>query len=107
MSIFSGDKTSTESGHINVIAEIKAKSGHESEVRALFESLVLPSRAEDGCKGYHLLEDKKHPGSFYTYEEWTSEEKLNAHLAGSKPMLEKARPLLEGDVKIHVLDHLV
>lgn len=107
MSIFSSDKPTTETGHINVIAEIKAKPGHEAEVRALFSALVLPSRAEDGCKGYHLHEDKKNPGNFYTYEEWTSEEKLNTHLSGAKPTLDKAKSLLDGDLKIIILEHLV
>lgn len=107
MSIFSSDKTSAESGHINVIAELRAKPEHAAEVQTMLSDLVEPSRAEDGCKGYHLLVNAKDPASFYTYEEWTSEEKLNAHLAGAKPMLEKAKHLLAGEMKLTILNHLV
>ena len=66
----------------------------------MFEALVVPSRAEDGCKAYHLHVDKKDPSTFYTYEEWTSEEKLNVHLEGAKPTLTQAQPLLERELKI-------
>jgi quinol monooxygenase YgiN len=107
MSFFSTDKTSAEDGHINVIAEISAKPEHAHEVKALLEALVEPSRAEDGCKGYHLLVNKADSASFYTYEEWTSEDKLQQHLAGAKPMLDKAKHLLAADMKLTILEHLV
>ncbi len=92
---------------INVIAEIMAKSGCEDAVRAMLTSLVEPSRKEKGCKLYLLHEDKKKPGSFWTYEEWTSEEALEEHLVGAKGMLEQAKPLLDGDLKLTVLNLLV
>lgn len=107
MGLFSSDKTSAESGHINVIAEIRAKSGHEAAIRTLLETMVPAARAEDGCKEYHLLESKKHPGSFYTYEEWTSEEHLNRHLEGAKATLDQSSELIEGAPKITVLEHLL
>ncbi len=107
MSIFSTDKTSAESGHINVIAEIKAAPGQEEAVRLLLSALVAPSRAEDGCKAYHLLEAKHAPGTFFTYEEWTSEAALETHLAGAKTKLDAAKTMLDGDVKLTVLTHLI
>ncbi len=107
MNIFNRDKTSTDSGHINVIALITAKPGKEAEVRALLEGLVVPSRGEDGCKGYHLHVDRKHPTRFYTYEEWTSDATLDAHLTGAKALIEKAMPILEAAPEIIRLDHLV
>jgi quinol monooxygenase YgiN len=88
---------------INVIAEIKAKAGSEEVVRAIFTSLVAPSRKESGCKQYHLHEDTKKPGHFYSYEEWSSEAALEDHLAGAKSTLEQARPLLDGELKLTVL----
>lgn len=107
MSIFSSDKTSEDTGHINVIAEIKARTGEEQQIRSLLAAMVPFSRAEKGCKGYHLLEAKHAPGSFYTYEEWESEADLEAHLAGAKPKLEAARDLLDGEMKLTVLNHIV
>jgi quinol monooxygenase YgiN len=107
MGLFSSDKTSEDSGHINVIAEIKAKLGDEGKVRAMLVAMVPLSRAEKGCKGYHLLEAKHEEGSFYTYEEWESEADLQVHLAGAKPKLEAAKSLLDGEMKLTVLDHLI
>jgi quinol monooxygenase YgiN len=94
---------------ISVIAEIKAKAGHEEEVRVLLHGLVEPSRAEDGCAVYHLLEDKSKPGSFSTYEEWESVAALEKHLngAGAKAALDKAQPVLDGEMKLTVLRKLL
>lgn len=101
MAFFGGDEK------INVIAEIKAKSGSEEAVRAILVSLVAPSRKESGCKEYFLHEDKKSPGSFFTYEEWSSEAALEAHLAGAKNTLEQAKPLLYGDLKLTIMKRLI
>lgn len=94
---------------ISVIAEIKAESGHEEEVRVILHELVAPSRAEAGCEVYHLLEDKKSPGSFSTYEEWENVKSLEAHLAGegAKAALAKAQPMLDGEMKLTVLRKLI
>jgi quinol monooxygenase YgiN len=107
MNIFSMDKSSNEDGHINVIAEIVAKPGHSEEVREILMGLVGPARDEDGCQEYHLLVNKKDSCSFYTYESWSNEEKLQKHLEGAKPLLEKVKPLLAGDMTLTVLQHLL
>ncbi len=88
---------------INVIAEIRAKVGSETVVRAALVALVAPTRKEDGCKEYRLHVDKTDPHSFYTYEEWSSEASLQEHLRGVQPALEQLKPLLNGEVKISVL----
>jgi quinol monooxygenase YgiN len=100
MSFFGG------SDLINVIAEIKAKTGSEDVVRAIVTSLVAPSRKESGCKAYYLHEDTKKPGHFYTYEEWTSEAALDDHLAGARQTLDQAKLLLDGELKLTVLKML-
>jgi quinol monooxygenase YgiN len=94
---------------ISVIAEIKAKSGHEEDIRVILHELVGPSRAEEGCEVYHLLEDKSAPGSFSTYEEWENAAALEKHLAGdsAKAALEKAKPMLDGDLKLTVFRKLL
>ena len=107
MSFFSDDKTSAETGHINVIAELHTKPEHADAVKTMLVSLVEPSRAEDGCKSYHLLVSKHDPTRFYTYEEWTGEDKLRTHLEGAKPVLDKAKDMLVGEMKLTVLEHLV
>lgn len=107
MSLFSTDKPSSESGHINVIAEMHAKAGQEDALRTLLSGLVEPSRKEKGCKSYHLLEAKHKPGQFFTYEEWTGEDVLATHLEGAKPKLDQAKTLVDGEMKITVLNHIV
>jgi quinol monooxygenase YgiN len=95
--------------HISVIAEIKAKAGHEEEIRVILHELVGPSRAEDGCEAYHLLEDKSKPGSFATYEEWDKVGSLEKHLngAGAKAALDKAQPMLDGEMKLTIFRKLL
>lgn len=63
-----------------VVAVIAAKPGSGAEVRAALESLVGPSRAEDGCLGYDLFESASAPGTFVTVELWRTQVDLDAHL---------------------------
>ncbi len=98
-----------DDGKISVIAEFKAKAGHEEEVRVILHELVEPSRAEEGCETYHLLEDKKKAGDFSTYEEWDKVGSLEKHLAGAgaKAALAKAQPLLDAEMKLTVFRKLL
>ena len=102
MSIF-GKSGSESSETISVVAQIRAKSGHEAEVRTMLEGLAAPSQKEAGCLRYSVLEDKYYTGSFYTYEEWESEAALEQHLAGAKDGLNKLKSLLREELQIHVL----
>ena len=99
--------TEPRSGNVNVIAEIVAKPGKEQEVREMLVNLVGEVRKEEGCIGYHLHVDQKNPGSFYTYEEWTSAATLAAHMEAVTPVIVQSMPLLASPPKITPLDHLV
>ena len=88
---------------ISVVAQIRAKSGHENEVRTMMAALPGPSRREDGCIRYDVLEDAHYPGSFFTYEEWESEAALEKHLQVNKDGLNKVKALLREDLRISVL----
>jgi len=103
------DEVGPGGAKISVIAEIKAKAGHEEEIRVILHELVGPARAEAGCELYHLLEDKNRPGSFSTYEEWASIEALQAHLEGeaATSALAKAKPMLDAELKLTVLRKLL
>lgn len=107
MNFFSADKTTGDDGHINVIAEITAKPEYAAEVKAMLSGLVEPTRGEHGCEDYHLLVSKADPNNFYTFESWTSEADLQKHLAGAKPLLDKAKAMLQGEMKLTILNHLV
>ncbi len=103
MSIFGKSNEAKSDAQISVIAQIRAKSGHESEVRTMLEGLAGPSQKEAGCLKYHVFEDKYYTGSFSTYEEWESEQALETHLAGAKDALNKVKPLLREEMTISVL----
>ena len=102
MSIF-GKSDGGSSEKISVVGEIRAKSGHENEVRTMLEGITGPSQKEAGCLQYHVFEDKYYPGSFFTYEEWESEAALEKHLAGAKDTLNKIKSLLREDLRISIL----
>jgi len=92
---------------ITVVATIRAKSGHEADVRKAFAALVEPARLEAGCLSYQLLEDKYYTGSFFTFEEWTSEQLLEEHLARIKEGLNKSKAWLQEDVRICVVKPVI
>ena len=100
MGFFGSDKTSEK---IGVVGQLRAKSGHEDEVRKSLIALVAPSQKEPGCISYHLFEDKYYTGSFTTVEEWESEEALDAHLRLHKAGLDKAKALLREELTISIV----
>ncbi|MFY0408921.1 putative quinol monooxygenase [Solicola sp. PLA-1-18] len=68
---------------IQVVAVITAKPGSADEVRTALQSLVEPTRAEEGCLAYTLSESTAAPGTFVTVEEWSAESDLGTHLQTS------------------------
>ena len=71
---------------LTVVAQIKAKSGKEAEIRQELLSLVAPSRKDAGCLNYDLHEGLNTPGLFMFHENWASKEHLDRHL--KKPDLQ-------------------
>jgi quinol monooxygenase YgiN len=41
---------------VRVIARSVARKGNEEELRALLQGMLVPTRAEQGCKSYELYE---------------------------------------------------
>jgi quinol monooxygenase YgiN len=78
---------------VRVIARALARDGKADELKALLVKMVKPTRAEDGCIYYELLESNI-PGLFYYNELWQSKAHLDAH-AASKHFTE----ILGGGVK--------
>ena len=71
---------------LTVVAQIKAKSGKESQVQQELLSLVAPSRKDDGCLNYDLHQSRDNPALFLFHENWTSKTHLDQHL--QKPELQ-------------------
>ncbi len=76
---------------LTVVAEITAAPGKEAELREALLGLIEPTRAEDGCVQYDLHESTGTPGQFVFYENWTSLEHLERHLASPHLEAMKAR----------------
>ncbi len=87
---------------LTVVAEFQALPGKEAELRQALLDCIEPTRAEEGCVQYDLHEATGTPGHFIFYENWTSREALDRHLA--TPHLQKlgsiAPSLSQGPVRI-------
>jgi quinol monooxygenase YgiN len=64
---------------LRIVATMNAPDGKADELRAVLESLVEPSRAEEGCLGYQLLENLDDPNQFTFVEEWRDKDAIDAH----------------------------
>ena len=87
---------------LTVTAHMRAKPGREQDLREALESLVAPTAQEDGYVNYDLHQGVEDPAVFFFYENWTSPEALDAHLAA--PHLEQfvgiMDDLLDGGLSI-------
>ncbi|MGQ0481698.1 MAG: putative quinol monooxygenase [Pseudonocardia sp.] len=78
----------TETNQLTIVATMKAKGGKRDELRAALESLLEPTRAEDGNVQYDLHQGVDDPDVFVFYEIWSSAEHLGQHM--QSPHLQKA-----------------
>ena len=65
---------------VRVVAHLTAKPDKVAEMRAALEACIEPTRAEEGCILYELMQNNADPTDFTFVEEWTSDEALDAHL---------------------------
>lgn len=57
----------------------KAKAGKEHELKKLLVGLVTGSRHDPGNISYELHEMEGKPGTFVFYEQWLTQDLLDAH----------------------------
>src|SRR5260370_42150141 len=65
---------------VRVIERSVARKGNEAGLRALLQGMLVPTRAEQGCKSYELYESDS-TGRFYFDETWESPAALDKHTA--------------------------
>lgn len=65
---------------VRVIARSVARRGKENQLREFLRGMLVPTRAESGCKLYELYESDSN-GRFYFYEIWESQAALEQHAA--------------------------
>jgi quinol monooxygenase YgiN len=66
---------------IRVVARVIALPDKVEEVKSILMGLIEPTRQEEGCIAYELLQNHQDPMDFTFVEEWESQALLNAHLA--------------------------
>lgn len=64
---------------VTVVAKLKAKAGLEEKVKSELMTMVAETRKENGCINYDLHVDKQDSGTFLFYENWVSQNALDAH----------------------------
>jgi len=79
---------------ITIVAKIRAKKGHEAQVKAALLGFLAPSRAEAGCVNYDLHQASNDPQEFLFYENWKDQEAFDLHKAG--PCVTHLQQELEG-----------
>ncbi len=87
---------------LTVVAEMVAKPGREDQLKQRLLALVEPTRKEDGCLQYDLHAVTGEAGRFVFYENWTSAEALERHLASThfQAFLGVAGELLAGPPRV-------
>jgi quinol monooxygenase YgiN len=66
---------------VRVLALFRAKPDKIAELEAVLRAFVAPTRGEAGCVFYDLQQNPADPADFSFFEEWESEEHLEAHAA--------------------------
>src|SRR6202167_222306 len=89
---------------VRVIARSVARKGKENQLRALLQGMLVPTRAEQGCKSYELYESDS-TGRFYFDETWQSKAALDKHTttAHFKHLEQAIGELLEEPFEVHIL----
>ncbi len=89
---------------VRVIARSVARKGKENQLRALLQSMLAPTRAEQGCESYELYESNS-KGRFYFDETWESKAALDKHTATPhfKHLEEAIGELLEEPFEVNIL----
>ena len=64
---------------LRVVARITARPDTVNQVRDILLGLVAPTRAEDGCVVYELLQNRADPTDFTFVEEWAGDAAFERH----------------------------
>ncbi|MCZ2495839.1 antibiotic biosynthesis monooxygenase [Xylophilus sp. Kf1] len=94
---------------LQIVATMVARPDQADAVRALLVATIDDFRVEPGCSGYILTEDRRRPGRFMTYETWSDEAALAAHMhsPAMTALGPKLTPLLDGDIRQDFLSVLI
>lgn len=66
---------------LTVLARLVVKEDKIEAAQSLLQSLIEPTRQEQGCIEYRLHQDNENPRKFFFYENWENKASLDAHLS--------------------------
>jgi quinol monooxygenase YgiN len=81
---------------IRVVARVVSLPDKVEEVKSILTGLIEPTRKEDGCIVYELLQNHEDSTDFTFVEEWESQALLDVHLASTH--IKEAGSQLEGSI---------
>ena len=93
---------------VRVIARFVARQGKEDELQALLQGMLLPTRAEAGCKSYELYESDSR-GRFYLWEVWENQAALDRHAATPhfRHLQQGAEKLVKEPFEVNILKRIL
>jgi quinol monooxygenase YgiN len=96
------DYSKIPDGAYSIVAQVRAKPGKESELRAATLPLVAQVRGDPNNLVYFLQEDRSAPGHFIFYEVFANKEDFEAHNAMPyvKTWLARLPELSDGGVTV-------
>ena len=68
---------------LTIVAELKAKPGKEAELRQALQSLIEPTRHQQGNINYDMLVSNQDPGVIIFYENWRTKAEWDRHMHSS------------------------
>ncbi len=82
--------------HLYIVARFRSRTEHQTEVEALLQSLVEPSRKDDGCLCYDLHRDTEDQDSFVIVDGWRDRAAVDNHVGAAHvaATIAKLEPLL-------------
>ncbi|MCA6067955.1 antibiotic biosynthesis monooxygenase [Chryseobacterium sp. RG1] len=91
-----------------VIAKSISKKEDILQTQKTLEALIEPTRKEEGCIKYELLQDHTNPEVFFFDEIWESKERLNAHASSTHFLQaqEQLKSLLESPMEVYLLNKI-
>jgi quinol monooxygenase YgiN len=94
---------------IRVVARIVALPDKIELLKAVLLQLIEPTRKENGCIQYELMQNQADPTDFTFVEKWTSKEALEAHLASEhiQNAIAKIEGLVAANPDIRVYDRVM
>lgn len=90
---------------IHIIARFTAKPDTIDALRTLLLGMLAPTRKEEGCIRYELLNNTADATDFTFVEEWASQAAIDAHMQTShlKAVLVDSAPLVACPVDVRFL----